>query len=447
MITEFLPKVDWSGKYNTINCPAAHHIYEGRWLLDPTFVQDYINFWLHESADGIRSYSFWIADASLAFQQVHKNDSIIKAQLPLLVSNYKEWEKIRRDSTKTLFWQEDGRDGMEITASGQLLNDGAPVFSKAAVRSSINSYMYGDAKAIRTMAQWLNQPVLSDEYREKENLLKDQIIKRLWNNDLNFFTVLPRQYTDTTKPVDVREAIGYIPWYFNLPHDEAKYSNAWVKVLDTTGFKAPYGLTVCERAHPYFKIEYTGHECQWNGPSWPFATTQTLKALANLLNNYTNTGGLSKSDYYELLCQYSQSHQRIDENGNRIKWIDENLNPFTGDWISRTRLKSWENDHWSMAKGGVERGKDYNHSGFCDLIIADLIGLRPRNDDVIEINPLIPDEWDWFCLDKVPYRGKELTIIWDKNGSKYRLGKGLMLFADGELLAKSAQVEKLIYEF
>ena len=34
VITEFLPDVNWSGKYNTINCAAGHHFYEGRWLHD-----------------------------------------------------------------------------------------------------------------------------------------------------------------------------------------------------------------------------------------------------------------------------------------------------------------------------------------------------------------------------------------------------------------------------
>ena len=115
-----------------------------------------------------------------------------------------------------------------------------------------------------------------------------------------------KNYSDTSKPVNVRELIGYVPWYFNLPDDNSKYSNAWVKVLDTTGFKAPFGLTVCERSHPFFAINYTGHECQWNGPSWPYATTQTLKGLSNLLNNYTNRGNVSKEDYYELLLQYSK---------------------------------------------------------------------------------------------------------------------------------------------
>ena len=57
VITEFLPDVNWSKKHNTINCPAAHHIYEGRWLKDPKYISEYINFWLYKSGDGIRQYS------------------------------------------------------------------------------------------------------------------------------------------------------------------------------------------------------------------------------------------------------------------------------------------------------------------------------------------------------------------------------------------------------
>lgn len=32
VITEFLPKVPWSGRYNTINAALGHHLREGRWL-------------------------------------------------------------------------------------------------------------------------------------------------------------------------------------------------------------------------------------------------------------------------------------------------------------------------------------------------------------------------------------------------------------------------------
>ncbi|MFQ6929240.1 MAG: MGH1-like glycoside hydrolase domain-containing protein [Parabacteroides merdae] len=32
-----------------------------------------------------------------------------------------------------------------------------------------------------------------------------------------------------------------------------------------------------------FKVAYEGHECQWNGPSWPYATSMTLVGLANFV--------------------------------------------------------------------------------------------------------------------------------------------------------------------
>ena len=155
-------------------------------------------------------------------------------------------------------------------------------------------------------------------------------------------------------------------------------------------------------------------------PVWPFATTQTLKGMANLLNNYTYHGGITKDDYFGLLLQYARSHSIVNEEGGTQKWIDENVNPFTGDWISRTRLKTWANGTWSEEKGGEERGKDYNHSGFCDLIISDLIGLKPGIDRTLKIQPLVPETWEWFCLDNVCYQGRELTIIWDKTGAKYK---------------------------
>ena len=354
VITEFLPKVFWSKKHNTINCPAAHHIYEGRWLKDPKYISEYINFWLFKSEDGIRQYSFWIADAILAFNKVHRNDSLLSNQLEPLINNYNEWEKIRKENNQTLFYQLDVMDGMEMTASGRILNDGVEIFQIDATRPTINSYMFADAKAISKIASLNNDIKKVEEFEKKANKIKQELQGRLWNKNLNFFTVLPKIYEENTKPLDIRELIGYVPWYFNLPDDNEEFSLAWEKIKDSTGFAAPLGLTVTEQSHPFFKISYEGPECQWNGPSWPFATTQTLKAMANFLTNYSNNKTVSKNDYYDLLLQYAKQHKIKNEEGKTLNWIDENFNPFTGDWISRTRLKNWEGKGWSKEKGGVE---------------------------------------------------------------------------------------------
>tara|TARA_B100001758_G_scaffold120874_1_gene103928 strand:- start:444 stop:2078 length:1635 start_codon:yes stop_codon:yes gene_type:complete len=445
VITEFLPNVSWSKKHNTINCPAGHHIYEGRWLKDSKYISEYIDFWLNKSGDGIRQYSFWVADATLAFHNIHRNDSIMSKQLKPLINNYNEWEKIRKEKDKILFFQYDDRDGMELTASGRKLNNGTEIFGIQSVRPTINSYMYADADAISKISYMNNDIENGKKYERKAKEIKKEVQRALWNKDLNFFTVLPKNYNENSEPLDVRELIGYVPWYFNLPDDNPKYATAWEKIIDTSSFLAPIGLTVTEQSDPYFKVSYEGHECQWNGPSWPFATTQTLKALSNFLNNYSHNKTISKGDYYNLLLQYARQHKIENDKGEIINWIDENLNPYNGDWISRTRLKDWEGNGWSDDKGGVERGKDYNHSGFTDLILSDLLGIKPQLNNTIEINPLIPDNWDWFAVDNISYQGEKMSLVWDETGKKYNRGKGLMLFKENVLVAKSNKIEKLIY--
>jgi len=224
------------------------------------------------------------------------------------------------------------------------------------------------------------------------------------------------------------------------------HEEAWKHLIDKEGFYSPYGPTFLEQRHPEFKISYEGHECQWNGPSWPLATCSVLTSLANLLNNY-NQNVIGKEEYFKTLQSYTNSHKLEREDGKIVPWIDENLNPFNGDWISRTRLKSWDNGTWSVEKGGKERGKDYNHSTYNDLIITGLMGLRPRSDDIVEINPLIPEEkWDYFCLDNVLYHGKILTIVWDKTGEKYNRGKGFMVYVDNKLRTHTDNIEKVIFD-
>ncbi|UCG49032.1 MAG: hypothetical protein JSU94_04465 [Phycisphaerales bacterium] len=426
VITEFLPKVGWSGKHNTINCPAGHHFYEGRWLHDQRYLDDYAVFWFRKGGS-VRSYSFWAADAMYARYLVNQNKEFLLGLLGDLVENYRAWEKgwkrgrfdVGRHENG-LFLQIDDRDGMEVSIGG------------SGYRPTINSYMYGDAVAISRIAELAGRKELAAEYRGKAAEIKRLVQTRLWDGEAKFFKTLPAGRDRVL--VDVREELGYTPWYFNLP--DAGYEEAWRQLTDAKGFYAPFGPTTAEQRHPRFAVSYSGHECQWNGPSWPFATTQTLVGLANVLNNYRQEV-VGKSDYFETLRIYTKSHRLKREDGRVVPWIDENLNPFTGDWVSRTRLKSWKDGSWDAGKGGKERGKDYNHSAYCDLIISGLVGLRPRADEVVEVNPLVPEGmWDWFCLDRVLYHERIVTILWDKTGEKYGRGKGLRVFADGKEIAR-----------
>ncbi len=361
VITEFLPKVSWSGKHNAISCPAGHHLYEGRWLHDPKVLDDYSIYWFRKGGEP-RRYSFWAADAVWARSLVGGDTGLAKDLLPDLVRNWEAWEKDRLDPSG-LFWQVDDRDGMEVSIGG------------SGCRATINSYQYGDAVAIAKIAKMAGQGDLAQAYEEKAARIRRLVQEKLWDPEARFFKVLPRG--EGKKLADVRELHGFTPWYVNLP--DADKAVAWKQIMDPQGFCAPFGPTTAEQRHPKFALSYKGHECQWNGPSWPYATSITLTALANLLNG-RDQDVVTRKEYLEMLKIYAKSHRLKRDDGTVVPWIDENLNPQTGDWISRTRLKSWKNGTWDAGKGGEERGKDYNHSTFCDLVITGLVGLRPRAD-------------------------------------------------------------------
>jgi hypothetical protein len=411
IITEFLPEVPWAGNYNSIDCAAGHQFHEGRWLADPRYLDDYSVFWFRKGGEP-RRYSFWAAESLWARFLVTGDDRLIRDLLPDLIANYEAWERDHRD-TNGLFWQIDDRDGMEVAIGGN------------GYRPTINSYMYGDAAAIANIAMLSGQRDVAEKYFGKAAELKRLIQEKLWNPKAQFFEVVPRRQNASWR--DVREELGYTPWYFNLP-DEGK-SVAWSQLMDTNGFRAQFGPTTAERRSPQFRISYEGHECQWNGPSWPFSTAITLTALANLLDNYGQSA-VSRKDYFDLLKTYTMSqHLRLDD-GRVVPWIDEDLNPDNGDWIARTLLKQ-------RGSKIPERGKDYNHSTYCDLVISGLVGLRPRADGIVEVNPLAPPAWDYFCLDQIRYHGCWLTILWDKTGNHYHKGKGLRVLAGGKLIARA----------
>jgi len=421
IITEFLPDVPWAGKYNGISCAAMHHFNEGRWLRDRRYLRDYAYYWLRNGGS-VRSYSFPAAYALYNQYIVSGNDSIARELLPDLIVNFEAWEKERYDTLQGLFWQIDDRDGMEVSICG------------SGYRATINSYMAAEAKAIAAIARLSQRPGEARRFAEKAEQITANMLKTLWDNDAGFFKVLPRDENAALCPT--RELHGYTPWCFNLV-DGAEYACAWKYLMNPDYFYAPYGLATAEQCSPDFKISYEGHECQWNGPSWPFSTSVVLTGLANLLNTQEQDY-ITKKDYFDLLKIYTRSQHLTKEDGTVVPWIDENLNPFTGDWISRTRLKTWNNGAWSSEKGGVERGKDYNHSTYCDLIINGLIGIRPQEDGTLTVNPLLPDgAWDYFCLENVMCFGKNITVIFDKTGTKYHKGKGLMLFVDGRMKTSS----------
>lgn len=412
-ITEFLVDRSYADKYNLISCALGHHIYEFRWLHNPKYIEQNVHLW-YRGKDGapldkLRAFSGWTANALYHRYLVNKDSTFLLDMLPDLKQEYKEWEEERR-RLDGLFWQYDVKDGMEESLSGGRREKNA--------RPTINSYMYGNAKAIAKIATMKKDFKTSELFEAKADTLKNLVEEKLWNSKDNFFET--RKEADTS--ANVREAIGFIPWYFKLPELNSGFERAWQQVNDKEGFLAPFGLTTAERRSPRFRTHGTG-TCEWDGAVWPFATSQTMTAMANVLNDYDQEY-INKQDYFRLMSLYVESQYYRGR-------------PYIGEYLDETT------GYWLM--GDRERSRYYNHSTFNDLVITGLVGLRPREDDRIEVNPLIPEgKWDWFCLDNVLYHGNIVTVLWDKSGEKYHKGKGFKIYRNGIEVATSEHLQKII---
>ena len=61
----------------------------------------------------------------------------------------------------------------------------------------------------------------------------------------------------------------------------------------------------------------------------------------------------------------------------------------------------------------------------CDLVLDGLLGLKMEKGQ-LTADPLIPDEWDYFCVAHLTQ--DNWTVVFDRTGNRYGRGKGLMIF-------------------
>lgn len=422
-ITEFAPSVSWEGPYSAISAAAGHHIYEGRWLRDRTYMDDYICFWF----DGLGNqfqYSSWLSAALYDYGKVKGDREWLEAYLPKMIADYRGWEQRRFDTVKGLFWQTPTQDATEFTVAGYMVGNG---WKGDAYRPTINTFMYANTRAIEEVARMVGDTAVVSDFSARAGLLKNNIVGLLWDKGQahfkdRFTELYPDRYFEF---IESPELNGYVPWMFSLPPDSARFAAAWEKLMDPMLFYAPYGPRTITADSPYYMRETRTPgaprglgECEWNGPSWPYQTSQVLMAMANLLRQY-DQDVISPEDYFDILSIYTASQYK-----DGVPYIAENLDPDSGEWIADF----------------PNRSEHYNHSTYNDIILGGLLGITPMMGDSIGIFPLIPASWDYFKVENLTYHGQLLKIVYDRDGSRYGGPAGLSVYADGKEIARGLPV-------
>ena len=312
-----------------------------------------------------------------------------------------------------MFWQIGHDDGMEFNIASRQTKDilrGAPKLP-ALVQCLHVGRRAGDRDASPKLA---GDKATAERFRAKAAELKNRIQSRLWDPKREFFFPMLRNDEEDKDGNKMkartltyqsgkfagsphgRELIGYVPWQFNLP--DPGYEAAWKFLMDPDYFYAPFGPTTVERHDPHVPapeivllverpVLALCHHADAQG-AWPTCCRTTNK-------------GMSPGPTTSGCCASIALTHRKDGK----PYLAEAAHPDTGSFEGHD---------------GYNHSEHYFHSGFNDLIITGLVGVKPRADDVLEIDPLAPADWPWFALDDLPYHGSPVSIVWDKDGTRYQ---------------------------
>ncbi|KAL4861990.1 hypothetical protein BDV12DRAFT_207628 [Aspergillus spectabilis] len=437
--TEFITDVGWQTHPWAILINAAnYHLREGRWCRDRRFKEDYADV-LFGPQTNPTQFSEVLADGVWQGYLVDGVQADAVGRIAEMQRVYEGWNASLEfggyDSSKGLYYIQPLTDATEYTIASIDASGGYDGFlGGEAFRPSINSYQYANALAISNLAALSGDDVLAAEYKDKAESIKALVQQHLWNSTFEHF--IDRFFVDNENvtywdPIRGRELVGYVPWTHDLPDDDETFAQAWKHLIDPEKLAGEKGIRTNEPSYEYYMRQYRyegeNRECQWNGPAWPYQTTQALTALANLLDHYPTSaakGIIGKKDYNALLTQYAELH--YNQNYGGILNLEENYDADTG-----------------LPIVGLVRSPHYFHSGFIDQVISGFVGIRPSADDILEVNPLADAESvEYFRLERILYHGHDVAVQWDKSGNRYGTA-GLQVEVDGEVVATSDTLTRL----
>ncbi len=433
---------DWYSA--TITYGAGHVLRETRWLRDPKFARNYFKgFARSQREDGLfRSfyvdgvarpdtdqgkYTEWITAAVLDVHRVHPDPDFLRDALPALEKNVAYWQTHEWDGDGLLVVDDHWWTGMEWQPSffykaGYRLGerrDGRDV-QNPVKRLDLTSYQYANVRALARIERALGHAGAAEAADALADKIKAAALAKMWDADTGFFyDLLPA----TDEKIKTAKTIAaFYPFYVGLP--DAAQAGAFFHLTNPAEFWTPHPAASTAVDSPAYAQEkemmgrpVTG--CYWNGPTWPHANALVASGLARSLREHGEEMHPlgAKAALFDLVTSFGRAQF---EDGDFAR-------PHTGEFY-RGDTAAW-----------LTPERDYLHSTWADLVITALVGLTPRDDDTLEIHPLLPGSseggWSHFCLDDVPYHGRLLTLVWDDPAQledAYHDGdKGFTVYVDG----------------
>ena len=330
-----------------------------------------------------------------------------------------------------------GNDSDAITFGYPKTNASAP--GARTIERPESAYVWGAFDAARQLyAQAGADQAKVDEMGDKADGIRDAILGRLWSDETRMFlagTSYGAQSAASSgggqNPLSVAER-DLIP---------AKESNLYDIYAE--------GLIPAEDAEKYedgFRFLRYGD----NFPIFPFYTANQYDRAKFGIGGSNNFSNINFTVQYravrEALRQYDPEQKYITPEyaARLLDWMAWSIYP-NGDARIANQAEYYSN--WNPATKTYNRNNP-NHvmlGNMAYIYVEDMGGIQPRSDDKIELFP-IDLGYDNFMVNNLRYHGKDITIVWDEDGSAYGLGAGYSLFIDGERKATADELGRFVYD-
>jgi hypothetical protein len=185
VVTEFSPNVGWADPhYNTINCAAGHHMLEGGWLRQPTYMDSYTRWWV--TSEARHNYYYWFATALLQNFYHNGNVALLKEVVPAYKLQFAQYATGALpgnhgasdfSSEHDCLWNEPGNEGQEQSISG------------SGCRTLIQSVMYGEASALAELCTAIGDTAGAAEMAAEAEKWQRRVLA-LWNKKIDSFDTL-----------------------------------------------------------------------------------------------------------------------------------------------------------------------------------------------------------------------------------------------------------------
>ncbi len=432
---------------NVISFAVPVQLKELSYLRDPTFgLQQAQNSYRNLAPNGAvvdppgspyweETYSHWIAAALAEFHRVHPIPvETLRGLLPAMARDVRAWTTVYDPDHDGLpqrarprvtgydldilsFWYFSGLK-LDITAKLEDME-----------RVDFASFVYANARGVAELARAANDPPLATEFDAVAERIRTAVLQHLWDDETHFF--YPQRATDDAR-IPIRELHGFFPFTTLLAPDEPRYHEALKKFVDPEEFWATFP--------PVISSQYYYRRWNWEMDGLtrniaPHPISMGARTLLQVLKHY-DQHVITPDHFMDLMARYTNL-------------MYSGVNPFDPLWRPNAHeyYSKWEPHQVNSRPKPSDISHDF-HSMYCSLIVEGAVGLTPRSDDKIELQPEAL-HWSYFMLDRLRYHGKDLSIVWDQPDGQVRYAgypEGFSLYIDGKLAFTRDHLGHVLYD-